>query len=91
MLIYVISAFVAVRALRTSGIQALDTSSAVVVFDQVLDLGVMITFTSRLVCPSSAFYFVHYRLLVRPLDASQSCFIGVQAGGFEAPLSFTYS
>ena len=87
-----IAAFAAVSALGNIE-QVLDSPGELVVLASVTAIeGVDLTAGEGFPCPSSAFYFVHYRLKVRRNDpnSATSCVMSLFVGSNEIEVSFLF-
>ena len=85
----VIAAFAAINALGTPS-QVLSPSGTTVMFSNISTvIGVMPANDAVFVCPSTAFYFVHYKLRAqRPEQVTTvSCIISLLAGSDEIQVS----
>ena len=86
-LVFVV-AFAALSAFDTST-QFPDTGEVVEFNDVVTEVGATTNFTgSTFTCPSTAFYLVHYRLLIRGPSFGSSCRVDLHVGSEIREVSF---
>ena len=89
MLFFVIAAYAAVTAIGTAS-QTFQPNQPVEFEMVITEVGVVTNTTAVFTCPSTAFYFVHYRLLIENGNVD-ACIFRLTVGHDELPVSSVHA